>query len=300
VTDAPQRDGPWREHSPAAFDCFDRIEALAAGAVEPALLDPVRMAVAAVLAHPEELDRTPITLSASDDPRTGACVAFAEQFVVDVAGTTDEQRGALGGALGADTFIFVQALYVVDVFQRGRIALERIFGAPYGPAAPPETGDLWASLEEFMRVVALDTALDPVATELVRLRGARAHDCRVCQSRLSLRAVESAGDESLFTADGDDEALTERQRAALALADAVIWQPTGIDDALVARVRRELSDAEIVEIVLDLVRNAANKIAVALGGDEAVVTEGVEYYDVDARGDVFADVDPETVRAATV
>ena len=298
VTDAPVSDRPWRAHSPAAFDCFDRIEALAAGAVEPVLLDPVRMAVSAALAHPEELDRTPIGITVSDDPRTGACVAFAEQFVVDVSGTTDEQRAGLGAALGADTFTFVQALYVVDVFQRGRIALERIFATPYGAAAPPQTGDLWASLEEFMRVVALDSALDPVTTELVRLRGARAHDCRICQSRLSLRAVESVGDESLFTTDADD-ALTERQRAALALADAVIWQPMGIDDALVARVRRELSDAEIVEIVLDLVRNAANKIAVSLGGDEAVVTDGVEYYDVDASGDVFADVNRDTVRAAT-
>jgi alkylhydroperoxidase family enzyme len=298
VTDALPSDGPWRERSPAAFDCFDRIEALAAGAVEPVLLDPVRIAVAAALAHPAELDRTPITVAVSDDPRTGACVAFAEQFVVDVSGTTDEQRGALGAALGADSFIFVQALYVVDVFQRGRIALERIFGVPYGAAAPPETGDLWAALEEFMRVVALDTALDPVTTELVRLRGARAHNCRICQSRLSLRAMESVDDESLFTADGDD-ALTERQRAALALADAVIWQPTGIDDLVARRVRAQLTDAEIAEVVLDLVRNAANKIAVSLGGDEAVVNDGVEYYDVDASGEVFADIDPEKVRAAT-
>ena len=60
-----------------------------------------------------------------------------------------------------------------------------------------------------------------------------------------------------------------------------------------------LSDAEIVEIVLDLVRNAANKIAVSLGGDEAVVTDGVEFYDVDPSGEVFADIDRETVRAAT-
>ena len=64
-------------------------------------------------------------------------------------------------------------------------------------------------------------------------------------------------------------------------------------------MRTELTDAEIVEIVLDLVRNAANKIAVSLGGDEAVVTDGVEYYDVDATGEVFADVDRDAVRAAT-
>jgi alkylhydroperoxidase family enzyme len=282
-----------------AFDAFDRIEALAAGAVEPELLDPVRVAVASALAHPEELDRTAPAGVDAGDPRSAACVAFAEQFVVDVASTTDEQRGALGMAMGADTFVFVQALYVVDVFQRGRIALERIFTTPYGPAAAPATGDLWAALEEFMRVVALDTALDPVTTELVRLRGARAHDCRICQSRLSLRAVETAGDDAVFAADADDDALTERQRTALALADAVIWQPTALDDDLVERIRRHLSEAEIVEIVLDLVRNAANKIAVSLGGDEAVVTDGVEYYDVDATGDVFADVDRDTVRAAT-
>jgi alkylhydroperoxidase family enzyme len=292
-------DTPWREHSPAAFDCFDRIEALAAGSVEPALLDPVRAGVASALGHPEELERTPIAVTGGDDPRTRTCVAFAEQFVVDVAGTTDDQRAALGAAMGADTFTFVQALYVVDVFQRGRIALERVFGVPYGPAPAPATGDLWSTLEEFMRIVALDTALDPVTTELVRLRGARAHDCRICQSRLSLRAVESAGDEALFAADADDAALTERQRAALAFADAVIWQPTAIDDTLITRVRSELTDAEIVEIVLDLVRNAANKIAVSLGGDEAVVADGTEYYDVDATGDVVADVDRETVRAAT-
>jgi alkylhydroperoxidase family enzyme len=263
------------------------------------VLDPVRVAVAAALGHPEEFDRTPVAITASNDPRAGACVAFAEQFVVDVSGTTNALRGALGAAMGADTFTFVQALYVVDVFQRGRIALERIFATPYGPVAAPETGDLWGELEEFMRVVALDTALDPVTTELVRLRGARAHDCRICQSRLSLRAVETAGDEALFASDADDAALTERQRAALALADAVIWQPTSIDGELVTRVRTELRDAEIVEIVLDLVRNAANKIAVSLGGDEAVVTDGIEYYDVDGTGDVFADVDRDVVRAAT-
>ncbi len=292
-------DAPWRDYSPAAFDCFDRIEALAAGTVEPRVLDPVRVAVAAALGHPEESERTPIAFTTADDPRAATCVAFAEQFVVDVSAITDEQRAALGAAMGADTFSFVQALYVVDVFQRGRIALERFFDAPYGPAPDPTSGDVWATLEEFMRVVALDTVLDPVTTELVRLRGARAHDCRICQSRLSLKAVELAGDEALFADGADDAELTERQRAALALADAVIWQPSSIDDALVVRVRASLSDAEIVEIVLDLVRNAANKIAVSLGGDEAVVTDGVEFYDVDASGEVVADVDRETVRAAT-
>lgn len=292
-------DAPWRPYAPAAFDCFDRIEALAAGNVEPAVLDPVRAAVAAVLVHPEELARSPIAAREPSDARARTVLEFAEQFVVDVAGITDDHRAALGAAMGADTFAFVQALYVVDVFQRGRMALERIFAVPFGPAPAPASGDLWAELEEFMRTVALLHALDPVTTELVRLRGARAHNCRICQSRLSLRAVEHAGDDALFAAEPDDAALDDHQRAALALADAVIWQPSALDAARVAQVRAALSEAEIVEVVLDLVRNAANKIAVALGGDEAVVTDGIEFYDVDATGEVVAHVDREAVRAAT-
>ncbi len=292
---------PWSAAAPDAFASFDRIEALAAGAAEPALLDPVRIAVAAALAHPEEAARTPVSPNTHPpDPRAEICVRFAEQFVVDVSGVDDALRDALDGALGADMFVFTQVLYVVDVFQRGRIALERLFDIAYGPARAPEAGDLWPALEEFMRVVALQSALDPVTTELVRLRGARVHQCRVCQSRLSLRALDEAGDASIFEADADaGGARSAREQAALELADALVAQPTTIDAAFSARVRAQLSDAEITEIVLDVVRNAANKIAVALGGDAPEVTEGIQFYDVDATGDVVADVDREVVRAAT-
>ena len=47
---------------------------------------------------------------------------------------------------------------------------------------------------------------------------------------------------------------------------------------------------------LDVVRNAANKFAVAVGGDAAQVDDGIEYFDLDTAGDVVADVDPEVVR----
>jgi len=288
---------PWISSAPDAFECFDRAEALAAGAVDPAVADQVRIAVAGALGHGAELDRTP-TRDHAADPRAAACVRFAEQFVVDVSGITDEQRSALGAEMGTDTFTFVQFLYVVDVFQRGRIGLERIFDTPYGPAPAPTTGDLWACLEEFMRVVALGRHLDPVTTELVRLRGARAHNCRVCQSRLSLKAVEAAGDVDIFASNANT-ALDPRQEVAVALTDALVTQPTSIDRALTTRVRDRFDTAELVEIVLDVVRNGANKIAVALGGDAAAVSEGVEYYDVDEAGEVVANVDRELVRAAT-
>ena len=288
---------PWLSTAPDAFDCFDRAEALAAGAVEPALLGPVRVAVAGTLGHPAELERWQVGAVETTDPRVRVAIDFAEQFVVDVSGITDDQRTALGAALGQDTLPFVQALYVVDMFQRGRIALERLFATPYGPAPSPASGDLWATLEEFMRVVALETALDPVTTELVRLRGARFHNCRICQSRLSVKAVDAAGDAAVFEAGGG--ARSPREQAALDLADLLVTQPMFIDDALTTRVHKLLTPGEITELVLDVVRNAANKVAVALGGDAPVVSEGLEFYDIDATGDVVADVDREVVRAAT-
>jgi alkylhydroperoxidase family enzyme len=290
---------PWRDTAPEACAVFDRAEALVDASAPAPVLAAVRRAVAGALAHPEELERTPAP-ELGDDPRVGPCVAFAEQFVIDVAAVTDDQRAALGGALGEATFPFVQSLYVVDVFQRARITFERVFGTAWDAAPSPVAGDLWPTLEEFMRVVALGSALDPLTTELVRLRGARLHQCRVCQSRLSVRALDAAGSSEPFDALDDYEHadFTPRHKAALRLADAVVTQPAFIDAALVDDARAQLSDAEIVELVLDVTRNAANKIAVALGVDAPVVEDGVEYFDLDTTGAVVADVSIEVVRAA--
>ncbi len=300
----PHAPAPWRLHAPEACAAFDRVESLVDAAAPPEVLGAVRRAVAGALAHPEELTRHPEAAPdapGEPDARIPACVTFAEQFVVDVAAIDDEQRGALGAAMGDATFPFAAALYVTDVFQRARIALARVFDCPWDAEPAAAAGELWPALEEFMRVVARGDALDPLTTELVRLRGARLHQCRVCQSRLSVRAVDAAGSTEAFAALDDYEHadFTPRHKAALRLADAVVTQPTFIDDELVADVRAHLSDAEIVELVLDVTRNAANKIAVALGGDAPVVEEEFEWFDVDAGGEVVASIEIEVVRLAT-
>jgi len=296
----PQPLAPWRAHAPDASAAFDHVEALVDAAASASVLGAVRRAVAGALAHPEELARHAAAPSA-DDPRVPACVAFAEQFVIDVGAMDDSQRGALGAAMGDATFPFVAALYVTDVFQRARITLARVFGVPWDAQPAPVAGELWPALEEFMRVVARGAALDPLTTELVRLRGARVHQCRVCQSRLSVKAVDAAGGTEAFDALDDYEHadFTPRHKAALRLADAVITQPMFIDDELIADARGHLSDAEIVELVFDVTRNAANKIAVALGGDAPVVEDGIEWYDLDASGEVVASIEIEIVRTAT-
>ena len=66
--------------------------------------------------------------------------------------------------------------------------------------------------------------------------------------------------------------------------DAMIWTPSAIPDDVVAGVPAAPHDAQAVEVVLEVVRNAANKIAVALGADAPEVTEGVQLFVTDADG----------------
>ena len=52
---------------------------------------------------------------------------------------------------------------------------------------------------EFIRVVPL-LGLDPVTCELVRLRGARQHQCRLCKSLRNRSAIVAGADDDMFAA----------------------------------------------------------------------------------------------------
>jgi alkylhydroperoxidase family enzyme len=60
--------------------------------------------------------------------RERACLAFCEQFVIDVAGMDDDLAFAVSDELGPQAFRdFVSALLVVEQRQRLRLADERLF-----------------------------------------------------------------------------------------------------------------------------------------------------------------------------
>ena len=80
--------------------------------------------------------------------------------------------------------------------------------------------------------------------------------------------------------------LTEAHQAALALTDALIWTPANLRARDVEAVRTHLEPAEAVEVVLDVMRNATNKIAVALGAD-APEQAGVQLFEVDEAGRLY-------------
>ena len=83
--------------------------------------------------------------------------------------------------------------------------------------------------------------------------------------------------------------MTDRQKAALRYVDALIWTPSRIDSDVAAGVRDHFTEEEAFELTLDVMRNASNKITVALGADEPRVSEGTERYLIDVDGQtVFA------------
>jgi alkylhydroperoxidase family enzyme len=213
--------------------------------------------------------------------------AFAEQFGTDVSSIDDDLLAEFTRATGDHKFAVVQMIWIGDMAPRLDAALDRLFGASEWPTPRRfPVRDIWGVIEEFMRTVARHAAIDPTTTELVRLRGARQHDCRLCQSRRAVDAISAGADEAMFESVDhyEQSTLPEATKAALALTDAIIWTPMAISDDVVARVREHLTDAQAVEVVLDVIRNATNKIAVALRADEPEVTEGVQLFTTDPDG----------------
>lgn len=213
---------------------------------------------------------------------------FAEQFALDVSSVDDAQRGAFFGATGDQAFAVVQRIYAHDFAPRVRAVLDALFGpSVWAPPGDVPT-DSWATLESFMVEVARLRSLDPVTTELVRLRGARLHDCAVCRSRRSLDAIDAGAGEAEFSAvdDWPTSEVPDTAKAALGLVDAMILTPYDVPGTVLDAARAHLSADQQVEVVLDVMRNAANKIAVALGADAATVTEGVELFTTDADGNL--------------
>jgi alkylhydroperoxidase family enzyme len=78
--------------------------------------------------------------------------------------------------------------------------------------------------------------------------------------------------------------LTDAHKAALRYVDALIWSPAKIGPEVAAGVRKHFSEDQSVELTLDVMRNACNKIAVSLAADAPRVETGTERYEIGADG----------------
>jgi hypothetical protein len=113
-------------------------------------------------------------------------------------------------------------------------------------------------------------------------------------SRSSLKAVDAAGDLALRRWRRARRA-SKREQAALDLGDLLVTQLMLIDDALVERLHRSRPRRSPSWCSTSSATRPTR--SQALGGDAPRVKR--RYYDIDATGDVVADVDRDVVRAAT-
>ncbi len=139
-------------------------------------------------------------------------------------------------------------------------------------------------LADYQDAVVRSPLLDPVLTELVRLRCARQHDCRICQTlRLSEAALAGADDALTVKIDYYEASdLDERYKVALRIVDTFIWRPSEMSDALVAQAHEHFTDAELAELLVDITKWSTQKVHVTLGTDGAdrlpLNDQGVSYF----------------------
>ncbi|HVV74472.1 MAG TPA: carboxymuconolactone decarboxylase family protein [Mycobacteriales bacterium] len=265
---------PRATHAPEAYDLLRRLDADVDGALPAELASLARRRVAMTLG----------TLPWEPMSEPDAAADFAEQFVVDVTGVDVPSLAPLGDALVP----FVKSMWVIDLGLRTDLVLGRLFDVAIPNRLPYDGSSESLSFDPFLRTVALLGAVDPLTTELVRLRVARHHNCRLCKSLRTRAAIQAGGDEVVYDqvdhfADSD---LDDRQKTALRLTEAIIIRSGLLDDAVVSQARELFTDAQLVELVLDVMRNSANKVAVAFGADVPNVSEGLQLYDIGADGDM--------------
>jgi alkylhydroperoxidase family enzyme len=113
----------WAESDPVLLELCRIRMATSLGYASEARRRTAR-ALAAGLTEEKVADLPAWPTSPRFDARERACLAFAEQFVIDANGVTDEQVADLTAHLGADgCYAFVQAVSVLETFMRACLTL---------------------------------------------------------------------------------------------------------------------------------------------------------------------------------
>ena len=136
---------------------------------------------------------------------------------------------------------------------------------------------LWARMPAaFLAMSAMYRALDrksspvePALRSLVQVRISQINGCEFCVDLNSFIGLErgAAQDKLRALPQFEDSALfSEREKAALAYAEATTRSDRRVDETLIARLRRQFDDQAIVELAALLAyQNMSSKFNAALG-----------------------------------
>lgn len=122
----------------------------------------------------------------------------------------------------------------------------------------------------FKAVLALDSAaregLDPVLLELVQIRASQVNHCAYCIDYHTSDARKAGETEERIyqlTAWEESSLYTEKERAALALTDAVTLLPQGVSDEVYSEASKHFEEKELAQLIaLIFTVNAWNRMNV--------------------------------------
>jgi AhpD family alkylhydroperoxidase len=128
-----------------------------------------------------------------------------------------------------------------------------------------------AAPEVFKAVLALDAAaregIDPVLLELVQIRASQVNRCAYCiayHTSDARKAGESEERIHQLSAWEDSSLYTGKERAALALTEAVTLLPEGVSDEVYAEAAKHFEEKELAQLIaLVFTVNAWNRMNVA-------------------------------------
>ena len=300
---------------PEAAHLLDVTNRHAWSAVDPHLLELMRLRIAALIGNPAGLQRRSDAARAvglteakiaqlSHYPSSPAfsdveklCLSFTEQFVIDVSSLTPDHRAQLQTHFSAEQLSeFVMALYVTECTQRLEVAAPMLLVASPAPSASPvnetPSAGLAQAMDGYQAAVVRGTALDPKTTEIVRLRCARTHNCRFCKT-LRLENAIAAGVDDAMTAKidfYDSSDLDERSKIALRVTDAFITRPDALTETVIHQARAAFTPSQLAELLLDITKWSTQKYHVAMGLDAADSLpkneRGLSYFSFDSGGQV--------------
>ncbi|MFF0558099.1 carboxymuconolactone decarboxylase family protein [Streptomyces sp. NPDC004266] len=121
-----------------------------------------------------------------------------------------------------------------------------------------------------VRATAAEAGLDRILVELVNLRVSQINGCAYCldvHTRAALRAGETTRRLGVLAAWRDTELFTDRERAALALAEATTTPADSLaQERAHDSARRALSDEEISAVIwVAITINAFNRVSILSG-----------------------------------
>lgn len=161
--------------------------------------------------------------------------------------------------------------------------IHRVLAEDYQPV-------LSSKCAQFEQLVMTLGSVDAITVELVRLRCAQLHNCRMCATLRWDRAQASGFDESWAEKVQRYEAsdLSDAHKAALRFVDAFTTIPGDIGASVRDELRRHFTDRQIVELALFIAKFSVQKVHVSLAIDAPPSGPDV-VFDVDAEGKPFRD-----------